>query len=67
MAVYRQGRIDEEVKKELSAVIKELKDPRISGLVSVVSVSVTKDLRYANNTLKQWQYTSMRSTQIASV
>ena len=47
MAVYRQGRIDEEVKKELSAVIKELKDPRISGLVSVVSVSVTKDLRYA--------------------
>lgn len=47
MAAHRQDRIEEEIKKELSEIIKELKDPRISGLVSVIAVSVTKDLRYA--------------------
>lgn len=47
MATHRLDRIEEEIKKELSAVISDLKDPRISGLVSVVAVNVTKDLRYA--------------------
>ena len=47
MATHRTGRIDEEVKRELGAVIHDLKDPRISGIVSVVAVHVTKDLRYA--------------------
>ncbi len=46
-AYNRIDRISEEVKKELSAVIRELKDPRISTLVSVVNVSVTKDLKFA--------------------
>ena len=47
MASHRTDRIDEEVKRELGAVIRELKDPRISGVVSVVSVHVTRDLSYA--------------------
>ena len=47
MSSYRLDRISEEVKKELSAVIRELKDPRITAMVSVVAVTVTKDLRYA--------------------
>jgi len=47
MAAHRNDRIDEEVKRELGAVIRELKDPRISGMVSVVAVRVTKDLRFA--------------------
>ena len=47
MPAHRTGRIDEEVKRELGAVIRELKDPRISGVVSVVAVNVTKDLRFA--------------------
>ena len=48
MATYRQDRINEEVKKELSEIIRELKDPRLSsGLVSVVKVDVTRDLRFA--------------------
>ncbi len=46
-AYNRIDRISEEVKKELSAIIRELKDPRISTLVSVVNVSVTKDLKFA--------------------
>lgn len=39
-------RINSEVQKELSNIIRnELKDPRISGLTSVVSVEVAPDLK----------------------
>lgn len=48
MANYqRTDRISEEVKKHLSDIIRELKDPRVPLMTSVVSVSVTKDLKYA--------------------
>lgn len=48
MANYsRIDRISEEVKRELSAVIRDLKDPRLSAMVSVVAVRVTKDLKFA--------------------
>ena len=48
MANYsRTDRISEEVKRELSAVIRELKDPRLPIMTSVVSVRVTKDLKFA--------------------
>ncbi len=46
-AYNRIDRISEEVKKELSSIVRELKDPRITTVVSVVNVSVTKDLRFA--------------------
>ena len=47
MSFKRTDRISEEIKKELSSVIRELKDPRIPMMTSVVNVSVTNDLRYA--------------------
>lgn len=48
MAYDRTARISEEVKKELSYIIKnELKDPRLSDIITVTEVTVTKDLRYA--------------------
>lgn len=43
----RTDRISEEVKRELSEVIRNLKDPRIPLMTSVVAVDVTGDLRYA--------------------
>ena len=43
----RTDRIEEEIKKIASKVIsQELKDPRLTGLISVTKVSVTKDLKY---------------------
>lgn len=43
----RTDRIEEEVKKVASKVIsQELKDPRLTGLISVTKVHVTKDLKY---------------------
>lgn len=48
MANYsRIDRISEEVKRELSSVIRDLKDPRLPSMVSVVAVKVTKDLKFA--------------------
>ena len=47
MASNRIIRINEEVRRELSNVIRELKDPRIPLMTSIVAVNVTNDLRYA--------------------
>ncbi|WP_411170543.1 30S ribosome-binding factor RbfA [Clostridium sp. MB05] len=48
MANYRGGRINEEVKREISVIIRdEIKDPRMTAMVSITAVKVTKDLRYA--------------------
>lgn len=43
----RISRINEEMKRELSGIIRELKDPRINLMTSVVAVDVAKDLRHA--------------------
>ncbi|AVM69827.1 30S ribosome-binding factor RbfA [Lachnospiraceae bacterium oral taxon 500] len=43
---HRMTRVNEEVKMELSAIIqREVKDPRIDSLVSVVAVDTTGDLK----------------------
>ena len=48
MASNRKGRIDEELQRELSALIRALKDPRVQqSMVSVTKVEATGDLRYA--------------------
>lgn len=44
----RTDRISEEIKRELSDIIRNgIKDPRLPDFVSITSVRVTKDLRYA--------------------
>ena len=44
----RLNRIDEEMKKEISHIITyDLKDPNITGLISVTNVKVSGDLKYA--------------------
>ena len=48
MANYRGGRINEEVRREISVILRdEIKDPRMTAMVSVTSVKVSKDLKYA--------------------
>ena len=40
--------LNEEVKREVSNIIQnEIKDPRLTAMVSVTDVKVTRDLRYA--------------------
>lgn len=47
MASNRIGRINEEIQRELSTLIRTVKDPRIHGLVSITAVDTTSDLRYS--------------------
>ena len=48
MASNRIGRINEEIQKELAALIPNLKDPRVQDtMISVTHVETTPDLRYA--------------------
>ena len=47
MASNRIGRITEEIQRELASLIPNVKDPRVSGLISVTAVDTTPDLRYA--------------------
>ena len=45
---YRQGRLGEEIRKIISELLlREIKDPRLSGIVSVSEVEVTSDGSYA--------------------
>ena len=48
MANYRRGRINDEMQKELAAIMREVKDPRVcDAFISITGVDVTPDLKYA--------------------
>ena len=47
MSGHRVGRVSEDIKREITALLRELKDPRIKGMLSVVRVDVSNDLSYA--------------------
>ena len=41
MANHKIGRLSEDIKREISALFRELKDPRISSLLSVIRCEVS--------------------------
>ena len=44
----RFNRVDEELKKQVSTIImNDIKDPNLTGLISVTKAKVTPDLKYA--------------------
>lgn len=48
MPAYRSSRTSEDIKREIIAIIRELKDPRISGsMLTVVRVELTSDNSFA--------------------
>lgn len=48
MAKYRQGRINEEIQKEMTSILRRVKDPRVSdAFISVTAADCTADLKYA--------------------
>lgn len=40
------GRITEDIRRELTAIFRKLKDPRVQGMISIVRVDVSGDLSY---------------------
>lgn len=48
MAKYRRGRINEEMQKELTMILRRVKDPRVSeAFISITAADCTPDLKYA--------------------
>ncbi len=48
MANYRTGRVNEEIMKALAEILRNVKDPRVSGaFVSVTAVDCSADLKFA--------------------
>lgn len=47
MPSNRINRINDEIRRELADQLRNLKDPRVSGMVSITRVDTTNDLRYA--------------------
>jgi len=47
MASNRIGRINEEIQRELASLIPTVKDPRVTGMISITAVDATPDLKYA--------------------
>lgn len=47
MSAIRSDRMNEEVKKVVSEIIRDMKDPRISTMTTLTAVEVTRDLKYA--------------------
>ena len=47
MASHKISRTTEDIKRELTAILREVKDPRVAGsFVSIIRVEVTNDLSY---------------------
>ena len=47
MSAIRTDRLNEEIRKTISEVIRELKDPRLSPMTTITQVEVTNDLKHA--------------------
>ena len=47
MAGHRIDRITEYIKRELIHILREVKDPRVSEMISIVKVDVSNDLSWA--------------------
>ena len=44
MSSYRLDRTSEDIMRELTAILRHVKDPRVSGMLSIVRVDVTNDI-----------------------
>ncbi len=47
MPSHKIDRATEDIKRELTDILRGLKDPRVKGLLSVVRVEVTRDMSFA--------------------
>lgn len=46
MASFKSDRLGEDIHRELTAIVRELKDPRIAEMLSIVRVELSNDLSH---------------------
>ena len=49
MAGFKINRVTSDIKLALSEILREVKDPRVSKLLSIVKLDVSGDMSYATN------------------
>jgi ribosome-binding factor A len=47
MPGFKLGRVTSDIERELSVLLRDVKDPRVSKLISIVKVDVSGDMSYA--------------------
>lgn len=47
MANYKMDRTSEDILRELTAILRRVKDPRVTGMISILRVEVSSDMSYA--------------------
>ena len=47
MSAIRSDKLNEEIKKNISEIVRDLKDPRLSDMTTITQVEVTNDLKHA--------------------
>ena len=46
MANFKNGRMAEDIKREMTAILRELKDPRIDPMLTIVRADLSGDMSY---------------------
>ncbi|MGN0604921.1 MAG: 30S ribosome-binding factor RbfA [Oscillospiraceae bacterium] len=46
MASFKAGRLGEDIKRELTAILRELKDPRIAPMTTIVRADLSNDMSH---------------------
>ena len=46
MPNYKSDRMSEDIKREISALMRDLKDPRLSGMLTIVRTDVSADMSH---------------------
>ncbi len=68
MPSHRMGRTTEDIRRELTAIFRELKDPRVQqGLISIVRVEVTNDLSHSTVYVSAMQGLEQANTAVAGL
>ncbi len=55
MASFKTGRMAEDIKRELTAILRELKDPRIGEMLSIVRVELSNDMSHCKVYVSSFQ------------
>ena len=63
MSVIRQDRVNEEVRKVVSEILREMKDPRISTMATITKAEVTNDLKQAKLYVSVYEKNQEKRTQ----
>ncbi len=64
MSMYKREMMASEMTRVISRAIRNMKDPRLKGIVSVTRVELSKDLRYAKVYLSIFEKDELKSEEL---